>query len=88
MLLDGDGRAIAASADLRRQGLLLHAAPPNWRPPEELSSGTVTRDGMLSYEGPVVIGFKHSLGFDHFSGLHWTTLGAPAQCRCARPRSI
>ncbi len=74
VVLDGDGRAIAASADLRRQGLLLHTAPPNWRPPEDRSSGTVSRDGMLSYEGPVVIGFKHSLGFDHFIGLHWTTL--------------
>jgi len=74
VLLDSDGRAIAASIDLRQQGLPQRTAPMNWRPPEDRGNGTVIRDGRPQYTGPVVIGFKHSLGFDHFSGLHWTTL--------------
>ncbi len=74
MLLDAQGRAIAASSELRRRGLVLQPVPSQWRALPGQASGTVTREGALGYSGSVVIGFRQSLGIDRLTGLQWTTL--------------
>jgi signal transduction histidine kinase len=71
VVLDADGRIIAASAKLRARGVLLQAAPRDWLPPAASDSGTVVRNGSRETQ---LVGYKRSRGLEHFPGLHWTTL--------------
>lgn len=72
VLLDSDGHVIAASASLRRQGVLSKALPPDWFAAQ--TGGTTTRDGSALGLPPLTIGFDHSHGYGYFQGFGWTTL--------------
>lgn len=72
LLLDSDGKIIAASADLRQQGVLLHKIPPAWL--EHTENGIGLHDGTIFHKRQVMVGFKRSTGFQQFPGFHWVTL--------------
>ena len=71
-LVDQGGRVIAASADLRNQGLLLQKLPTTWFTGENRGAGTF--DGTPLKLKQVMIGFDRSPGFQQFAGFNWTTL--------------
>lgn len=72
-ILDGEGRLIAASRDVRERGLLLGSELAAWR---EIAAGgkTVTRQGRPLVDADVIVGAGRSHGYAHFSGFGWTTL--------------
>lgn len=72
VLLDNEGRIIAASAGLRRNGALLKKIPATWIAGS--SSGIATHDGTLLHLKQVMVGYNHSPGFQQFPGFNWTTL--------------
>ena len=74
LLLDAQGRVIAASTELRRRGLMLQPVPLPLRGLPTQVAGTVTRAATLGYSGSVVVGFRQPLGIDHLTGVQWTTL--------------
>lgn len=71
-LLDRDGRIIAASAALRRNGALLQRVPASWIAGGK--SGVGTHDGTPLHLDQVMVGFDRSPGFQQFPGFNWTTL--------------
>ena len=72
-ILDGEGRLIAASRDVRERGLLLGSELAAWR---EIAGGgrTVMRQGAPLIDAEVIVGAAHAHGYAHFSGFGWTTL--------------
>ncbi|BBP00422.1 hypothetical protein SFSGTM_11300 [Sulfuriferula nivalis] len=72
ILLDKDGRIIAASAELRNNGALLKKTPASWSSGGQ--SGIGTHDGSLLHYKEVMVGYDHSPGFQQFPGFNWTTL--------------
>jgi signal transduction histidine kinase len=72
-ILDGEGRLIAASREIRERGLLLGSELAAWR---EIAAGgnTVTRQGAPIIDAEVVVGGARSHGYAHFGGFGWTTL--------------
>ena len=72
VVVDRDGRIIAASSTLREQGLLMQAVPRDWF--SGGNSGTATRDGAPLRLNELTIGFDRSRGFQHFPGFGWTAL--------------
>jgi two-component system sensor histidine kinase HydH len=71
-LLDRDGRIIAASAELREQGLLLQKVPADWL--ASGASGVGTHRGDMLHLKEVMVGYERSPGFQQFPGFEWTTL--------------
>ena len=72
VLLDRNGRIIAASSELRNQGFLLKPVPAAWI--ANGKSGVRTYDGGQLYANKVIVGFDRSSGFQQFPGFDWTTL--------------
>jgi len=74
LLLDHDGRIVAASSLLRQRGLLLSPALAAWQPAQQAQSGILTIDGHLLGTSEVLVGYAHSAGYQHFQGFGWSTL--------------
>ncbi|WP_417066864.1 ATP-binding protein [Niveibacterium terrae] len=72
-ILDGEGRLIAASGEIRKRGLLLGKALAAWRG-LAASGKTLTQDGAPIADAEVFVGAARSHAYAHFSGLGWTTL--------------
>lgn len=74
LLLDGDGRALAASAGLRTGGLqLLDAVPPGWRF-AVTPSGVESRSAAPLIAADVIAGHQRSQGIGDIAGFGWTTV--------------
>ncbi len=73
ILLDKQNRIIAASDQLRRQGLLMTALPTDWLP-NGSNNGVTKLDGSSLKLGKVIAGYDRSNGFEHFAGFGWTTV--------------
>lgn len=77
VLLDGDGRIIAASALLRQRGILLSPMLASWPPAQEARHarhGNMTADGQLLGTGEVLVGYAPSQGTQGFHGFGWSVL--------------
>ncbi len=72
-VLDGDGRLIAASKDLRERGLILGKALADWRG-QPGAQQVRLRSGMPISPSNVIAVTAISRGYANFSGLGWTTL--------------
>lgn len=72
VLLDHSGRIIAASAELRKKGVLLHPVPADWF--AHSKSGVNRHNGAPFYDHEIMVGFEHSPGFQQFPGFNWITL--------------
>lgn len=70
-LVDHEGRLIAASDALRKQGLLLGTALADWRPDGETM---FTREGAPVLKGKVLVGHAASRGYQGYPGLGWSLL--------------
>lgn len=72
VLLDRDGRVIAASSLLRQQGILFSTIPLLW---QQHNKGTVIKsDGQPFDTTEVLVGYAPGRGYQHFEGLGWSTL--------------
>jgi two-component system sensor histidine kinase HydH len=71
LVVDQDGKVIAASSALRDKGLLSQSLPRDWLAD---SNGVAKRDGDFVQETELTIGSDRSRGFQHFPGFGWTTL--------------
>lgn len=77
LLLDRDGRIIAASSLPRQHGLLLNSAPTSWLSTGQTGhahSGIITTDGRPLDASKVLVGYAHSRGYQGFRGFDWSTL--------------
>jgi len=74
LLLDHDGRIVAASSLLRQRGLLLSSALAAWQPARHAQNGILTIDGQPLGTSEVLVGYAHSTGYQHFHGFGWSTL--------------
>jgi two-component system sensor histidine kinase HydH len=72
-VLDQQGRVIAASSALRKQGLLLGKVFAGWRKGASTSSVSV-RPGSPVVDSDVIVGTATSRGYANFVGFGWTTL--------------
>ncbi len=72
LLVDYQGRVIAASSSLRKQDILMKVIPESWQ--SDPKTAVVTRDGTFIGLNQITIGRYRSRGFEHFSGFGWTTL--------------
>lgn len=72
IVVDREGRIIAASSVPRHLGLLMKSVPNSLLGSGR--SGTATRDGAFLDEEELTIGFYRSRGFQHFPGFGWTTV--------------
>ena len=72
-ILDGEGRLIAASRELRSSGLLLGQDLAGWRgiAPD---GRAVLHPGAPVTASEVIVGSAQSHGYAHFTGSGWTTL--------------
>jgi two-component system, NtrC family, sensor histidine kinase HydH len=71
LLIDPDGKVIAASSALRGKGILSQSLPREWLAG---ANGVAKRDGAFIDETELTIGLDRSRGFQHFPGFGWTTL--------------
>ena len=74
VLLDEAQRSIGASAELRQRKLPGDAEPADWGLSPDHSGGNAVRQYAAIPGGSMMLGFNRSSGFEHFPGLHWTTL--------------
>ncbi len=77
ILLDRDGRVIAASSLLRQRDLLLSSALASWPPVAQVRharQGIMTTEGRLLGTDEVLVGYAHSRGYQAFQGFGWSTL--------------
>jgi two-component system, NtrC family, sensor histidine kinase HydH len=74
LLLDHDGRIVAASSRLRQRGLLLGSALAAWQPARQTQNGIFTTDGRPLGMAEVLVGYAHATGYQHFQGFGWSTL--------------
>lgn len=73
VLLDAEGRIIAASQALRSRGLMLDPALADWR--NQPSGKAVSmRNGTPLFDAEVIVGTATSRGYAHLGSLGWTTL--------------
>ncbi len=72
-ILDRNGKVIAASSVLRRQGFLMSTKFMPWLS-NIPNSGVEIVDGSPLHTSRVIIGFDRSRGYENFSGLGWTTI--------------
>ncbi|TAN49616.1 MAG: HAMP domain-containing histidine kinase [Methylococcaceae bacterium] len=85
MLLNQDGQIIAASADLRRQGLLGRRLAPQWLPSAATDdSVNDDPDGVLNV-GPVLIGHAKSSDYHSLQNLGWSLLVAEPVASAFQP---
>lgn len=70
-VLDGNGRVVAASAELRKRGLLMSTLLANWR---DASATVVVRPGAPLGDSDVIVGSAASRGDARVPGFGWTTL--------------
>ncbi len=73
LLLDGDGRPLAASQGLRALGIGLGSALPGWHIGAG-GSGVASRPGAPLMAADVIAGHQRSQGIGDFAGFGWTTL--------------
>ncbi len=77
LLLDHDGRIIAASSLPRQRGLLLSTALASWLPAEQARNarqGIMTIDGRPVGTDEVLVGYAYSQGYQGFKGFDWSIL--------------
>ncbi len=77
VVLDQEGRIIAASSSLRQQGWLLSPTLASWPPAQRVRRarrGHMTADGSLLGTGEVWAGYAPSRGYQGFRGFGWSTL--------------
>jgi signal transduction histidine kinase len=77
LLLDQDGRVIAASSLARQRGLLQSVALASWSAQKKLRNadrGVTTIDGRSFGTTKVLMGYANSHGYRSFSGLGWSTV--------------
>lgn len=77
LLLDKEGRVIAASSLARQRGLLQSSVLASWSAQKKLQRadrGVTTVDGRAFGTTKVLTGYAHSHGYRSFSGLGWSTL--------------
>lgn len=72
MLVDPHGKIIAASAELRRQGLLMQTVPRDWMSPG--TNGILERNSSFLQHRQLTIGFDRSHRFAPSAGFGWTTM--------------
>ncbi len=72
-ILDRNGKVIAASSVLRRQGFLMSTKFMPWLS-NIPNSWVEIVDGSPLHTSRVIIGFDRSRGYENFSGLGWTTI--------------
>jgi len=70
-VLDGQGRMIAGSAELRRNGMLMGTALAGWRHP---SRAVMIRPGAGPGDSELIVGTAESRGYAALGSLGWTTL--------------
>ena len=74
VLLDSAGNGLDSSASLRRRATPNWGVPVDWQMPAGHSAGTELRRSTPLAPGAVMIGYRRSAGFGHFSGLGCATL--------------
>lgn len=72
ILLDADGRTIAASATARAQNLLLTDTFADWKPKEQ--NGIFVHTGQPLTESSVLVGYATSKGYQSYANMGWTLL--------------
>lgn len=80
LLVDRDGRVIAASAALRARGLIGRSVPPAW-----LTEGVARRPGAPVGAGELTVGGARSQGYGRYAGFGWTTLVVQPVDQAFRP---
>src|SRR5262249_54420877 len=77
LLLDHEGRVIAASSLARQRGLLQSLTLASWSAKKKVrraDHGVTTIDGRSFGTTEVLTGYAHSHGYQSFSGFGWSTL--------------
>jgi len=77
ILVDHEGRIIAASSLLRQRGLLLSSALASWPPVQQARrglQGNMTADGLPLGVGEALVGYAPSRGYQGFQGFGWAML--------------
>lgn len=72
ILLDSEGRAIAASLSVRNQNLLLTNTFANWKPQEQYD--ITIHSGNPLTKSPVIVGFANSTGYRGYANMGWSLL--------------
>ncbi|MGD0961137.1 MAG: ATP-binding protein [Methylomonas sp.] len=72
VLLDGKGRAIAASANLRKLEILSKTLFADWKPKQRDS--VFVHDGQPITEAPVLVGYAASSGYLGYVRMGWSIL--------------
>ena len=83
-ILDGEGRLIAASKDLRERGLFMSTALADWR---KLGTAKMAsaHPGAPVMDSDVIVGAARSRGYEKFAGFGWTTLVIESADQALRP---
>lgn len=79
VILDSEGRLIAASKDLRGRGLFFSRALADWRALASVknaksANNATLRSGAPLIDSDVIVGAARSRGYEKFAGFGWTTL--------------
>lgn len=72
VLLDGEGRAIAASASLRKPAFLLKTTFANWKPNQ--ANALFVHDGDPVVTSSVLVGYARSSGYLGYAQMGWSIL--------------
>lgn len=72
ILVDHNGKIIAASAALRDEGVLMQTVPRDWMNPR--TNGIFERNSTFLQKRELTIGYDRSRGFPPYSGFGWTTM--------------
>ncbi|MCX7097818.1 MAG: ATP-binding protein [Methylococcales bacterium] len=83
ILLDAQGRAIAASTAARAKQLLLTDTFANWRLPEQ--SGSTVHAGKPLTNSSVLVGYAVSKGYQGYANLGWSLLVIQATKQAFQP---
>ncbi|MGR8935241.1 MAG: sensor histidine kinase [Gammaproteobacteria bacterium] len=84
ILMDAQGRTIAASAAVRKQSLLLQKTFASWRGKEE-RNGLFLHAGEPLTASPVLIGYAASTGYLGFANMGWSLLIMQATDQAFQP---
>lgn len=72
ILLDADGRAIAASSAVRDQQLLLSNIFASWK--TQAQDGITIHNGKPLTDSSVLVGYAHSKGYQGYTNMGWSLL--------------
>ncbi|MEQ1638603.1 MAG: ATP-binding protein [Methylococcales bacterium] len=72
VLLDGEGRALAASSALRQPQFLLKTTFANWKP--DTGKALFVHDGSPISSSPVLVGYASSTGYLGYAQMNWSIL--------------